>query len=91
MAIFSIPVSYTHLNGVTLKSYSPDIFTTIPNGSVEILKLPKESDYSIVKVYSYETYIVKSASVENNKIFTKSRRYQVVDTESEEDKQVEYR
>lgn len=80
-------------NGVTLKSYSEDIFTTIPNGSVEFLKVNKGSEYSIVKIYSYETYIIKSVSAESNKIFTKSRRYPKpqIKEEISANKPVEYR
>lgn len=61
-------------NGVVVKSYNPEIFSTLKNGSVELLCPDSSSVYSIIKIYSYDTYVTKSVSVDTNRIFTTPRK-----------------
>ena len=60
-------------NGTVQTSYTDDIFN-IKNGSVELVKSENDSTYSVVKIYDYSSYVVKSASAEANKIFLKAQR-----------------
>lgn len=61
-------------NGVVVTSYTDDIFTNISNGSIELLKSEDDSKYSVIKIYNYSSYIVKSAWAEENKIFFGTQR-----------------
>ncbi len=49
-------------NGTTIASYSEDIISNIKDGSVELLRYSGDSEYSVVKIYSYKTYVIKSVS-----------------------------
>ena len=59
-------------NGAAVTSYSEDIIENINDGSVELLRYSGDSAYSVVKIYNYKTYAIKSVS--DNKLIMKPQK-----------------